>query len=108
LESRDEVVLPEDVVGDEPVGLLDREEAAQLVRGPHGVEARPDDRMEARIPEPLKRVVAYGRHREAVQPAGDLGGLSVRLEEVARAVVERGVGAGRRYPFTVGERSAGA
>ena len=80
LEARDEVALPEDDVRDEPVRLLHGEEPAQLVRRALGVEARPDDRVEARVPEPLERVGAYARDREAVEPAVELAGLGVRLE----------------------------
>jgi hypothetical protein len=94
-------------VGDEAVPLLRGQEAPKLVGRPSGIETRPDDRVETGVPEPLERVVAHGWHREAEQPTVQLPGLRVRLEEVACAVVERGVGAGRRYPFTVGEGSAG-
>ena len=80
LEPGDEVALPEDDVRDEPVRLLHGEEPAQLVCRALGVEARPDDRVEARVPEPLERVGAYARDREAVEPAVELAGLGVRLE----------------------------
>ena len=80
LEPGDEVALPEDDVRDEPVRLLHGEEPAQLVRGALGVEARPDDRVEAGVPEPLERVGAYARDREAVEPAVELAGLGVCLE----------------------------
>jgi hypothetical protein len=90
-------------VRDEPVRLLDGEEATELVGRPLRVEARPDDGVEARIPEPLERVVTHAGHREAVQPVFQLAGLRVRLEQFACALVERRLDAGRRYPFTVGE-----
>jgi hypothetical protein len=108
LEPRHEVGLPEDDVRDQPVRLLRREQAAELVRRPCRIEARPDDRVEARVPEPLERVVANARDGEAEQAAVELGGLAVRLEELACALVERRLGAGRRYPLTVGERPESA
>ena len=107
LEPRDEVPFPEDDVRDQPVGLLDCEEPAQLGRRPLRIEARPDDRVEARVPEPLERVVAHARHGEAVEPAVQLAGLRVRREQVSCALVEARLGAGRRYPLTVGESAPG-
>ena len=103
LEARDQIALPEDDVRDQPVCLLHREQSAKLVRGALRVEARPGDRVEARVPEPLERVVAHGWNREAEQPIAELGGLGVRLEQGMRALVERAFDAGRRYLLTVGE-----
>jgi len=50
----------------------------------------------------------HARDGEAKQAAVELGGLAVRLEELAGALVERRLGAGRRYPLTVGERPESA
>ncbi len=63
--ATDPRLIPEHDVRNESARLLPGEEAAQLVSRPLGVGATPDDRVEARIPEPLERILAVRRNRVA-------------------------------------------
>src|SRR5215813_10206003 len=49
--------VPEDRVADEAVGAPAVEQAPKLALGPLAVESPPDDRVKARVPVPLPRVV---------------------------------------------------
>ena len=81
-------LVPEHDVRDEPVVRLPRQQRAQLVGRPLAVEPRPDDRVEAGVPEPLERIRMRGRDREAVEDAVLVSGPRVRLEQCGRPLVE--------------------
>ena len=88
-ERRDALSIPEDDVRCEPIVSLPREQPSQLIGGPLRIRARPHDRMEARIPEPLKRVGPNRRHREAIGAPVSHRALRVCLEQRQRLVIKR-------------------
>jgi hypothetical protein len=81
-------LVPEDDVRDEAALVLPGEQGANLVRRSLGIRARPDDRVEARVPEPLERVDAEGGNREPEPTAVEQDGLRVRREELPRRLLD--------------------
>ena len=84
-----ELAVPEDDMGNEAVAALPGEQPAQLLGRALRVEARPDDRVEARVPEPLERVRLGRRHAERVRAPALDGGLRVGLEQLPGRGLER-------------------
>src|SRR5215212_9057427 len=84
-----ELLIPEDDVRHEAVARLPREQAAKLLRGALGVEARPGDRVEAGVPEPLKGIRLGRRDAERVGTSVLDGRLRVGREQLPRCCLER-------------------
>ena len=94
-----DVTVPEDRVPDEAViGCRRRAGCGARSRRARGIEAPPDDRVEARIPVPLPRVVARARARVAVVDAVALAVQPVSpqglLRDPENAIAEVGVDGG--------------